>query len=180
MKSIAETGLLTLNWIQYGFINRKYALFAGEQQVASLYWNKEKYPRAIGEAATGKWIFQSGRVLYPRVSIKAIEPDRLEATFEATMKGQGNLTYTDGRKFHWLSTDFWNNEWVFSDPEGERLLQFIPEQGLFKIGAKVNLEPQALAYSELPLLVITGWYLLVNINEQDSDLSSLARAVKVK
>ena len=180
MKSIAEIGLLTLNWIQYGFINRKYALFSGEHQVASLYWSKEKFPRAIGEAVSNKWAFQSSRILYPRVSIKAIEPDRLEATFEATIKGQGKLTYTDGRKFHWLSTDFWNNEWVFSDPEGERLLQFIPEQGLFKVGAKVYLEPRALAFAELPLLVITGWYLLVNINEQDSDLSSLARAVKVK
>ena len=96
------------------------------------------------------------------------------------MKGQGNLTYTDGRKFHWLSTDFWNNEWVFTDEKGERLLQFVPEQGLFKIGAKVNIEPQALKMAELPLLAITGWYLLVNINEQDSDLSSLARAIKVK
>jgi hypothetical protein len=180
MKSIAETGLLTLNWIQYGFINRKYALLSGEHQVASLYWNKEKFPRAIGEASSCKWAFQSNRVLYPRVSIKIIASDRLEATFEAAMKGQGTLIYTDGRKFHWLSTDFWNNEWVFTDPKGERLLQFIPEQGLFKIGAKVKLEPQALAYSELPLLVITGWYLLVNINEQDSDLSSLATAVKVK
>jgi len=139
-----------------------------------------KISRAIGEAVSNKWAFQSSRVLYPRVSIKAIEPDRLEATFEATMKGQGNLTYTDGRKFHWLSTDFWNNEWVFTDEKGERLLQFVPEQGLFKIGAKVNIEPQALKMAELPLLAITGWYLLVNINEQDSDLSSLARAIKVK
>jgi hypothetical protein len=180
MKTIAETGLLTLNWIQSGFINRKYALFSGEHQVASLYWNKGKKPGAVGEAATGKWLFQSSRVLYPRVSIKAIEPDRLVATFEATLKGSGNLALTDGRKYRWLSTDFWNNEWVFTDARGERLLQFIPEQGLFKIGAQVILEPQTLDYPELPLLAITGWYLLVNINKQDSDLSSLAWAVKVK
>jgi hypothetical protein len=179
MKSIAETGLLTLNWIQYGFINRKYALFSGEHQVASLHWSKGKIPHAIGEAAGGKWAFQSSRVLYWRVSIKSLELDRLEATL-ATTKGQGNLTYTDGRTFHWLSTNFWKNEWVFTDAEGERLLQLIPEQGLFKIGAQVILEPQALAYDELPLLAITGWYLLVSINEQDSSLTNLASTVKVK
>ena len=180
MIPISETELLTLHWIQYGFINRKYVLFSGDHPVASLRWIKSKIPHAIGETADNRWIFQSSRLLYPRVSIKSGEADQLEATFEATMKGHGKLTFTDGRNFHWLSTDFWNNEWVFTDAQGERLIQFIPEQGLFKIGAALNLEPQVLSLPELPLLAVTGWYLLVNINEQDGDLSSLASAVRVK
>lgn len=180
MKPITETNLLNLHCDQYGFFNRKYILFSDDHPVASLRWIRSNFPHAVRETASDRWIFQSSRLLYPRVSIKASLADKLEATFKATMKGQGQLLMTDGRKFHWLSTDFWNNEWVFTDNAGVRLIQFVPEQGLFKIGSKVNLEPYALALPELPFLLVTGWYLLVNINEQNSDLSSLAKAVKVK
>ena len=180
MKPIYETDLQTLHWVQYGIFNRKYVLVSGEHEIASLRWVRSKLPHAVGETASGRWSFHCSHLLYPRVSIRSCELDRLEATFEASMKGHGRLSFTGGRYFHWLSTDFWNNEWVFTDAQGERLIQFAPEQGLFKIGATLNLEPHALSIPELPLLAVTGWYLLVNINEQDGDLSSLARAVKVK
>jgi hypothetical protein len=180
MKTIAETGSLTMNWIQSGLLNRKYTLLSGEDQVATLQWVRGKYPHALGQVDGRTWKFQSNRVLYPRVSIQSIDKDKLEAIFEASLKGQGHLIFTDGRKFHWDSTDFWNNVWEFSSAEGERLVKFVPEQGLFKIGARIVLEESALEYKELPLLIVTGWYLLVSMSQEDSDLSGLTRAIRAK
>jgi hypothetical protein len=180
MKMISESHNLTLNWIQSGVLKRRYILLSGEDPVASLHWVRGTLPHAIGQTADGKWTFHSSRLLYPRVTIQSLDNDRLEAIFEISLKGRSRLSYTDGRNFYWDSTNFWNNEWEFATVEGERLVKFVPEQGLFKIGARIVLEEDALEYQELPLLIVTGWYLLVSMSQENSDLSSLTQAIRAK
>ncbi len=181
MKTIAEIDSLEMKWVQSGLLQRRYTLLAEEDIVATLNWVGGKLPHAVGQAATGMWIFRSSRVIYPRVSIKSAMDDTVEANFEASLKGQGSLLLTNGLKFYWENSNFWANKWEFTNAEGERLVQFKPEQGLFKIGAQVILQQDAfICLKELPLLVITGWYLLTSMSQEDSDLSGLAKAIRFK
>jgi hypothetical protein len=85
--------------------------------------------------------------------------------FRPGWDGRGTLEFADGRHFHWVSTNLWGTEWAFTTMDGKRLLRSKHKRGLFRLGAQLVLEPDALALTELSLLVVLGLYLTVLMSE---------------
>jgi hypothetical protein len=59
------------------------------------------------------------------------------------------------------SANFWRSQWDWLDAANKPLVHFKSRQGLLNLEGQVEIEPQAAASPDVPLLVVLGWYLLV-------------------
>jgi hypothetical protein len=83
------------------------------------------------------------------------------ALFSPNWGGGGTLDLVGRRQLRFGSANFWRSQWDWMDPADKPLVHFKSRQGLFKLEGQVEIEPQAIASPDVPLLVMLGWYLLV-------------------
>lgn len=63
------------------------------------------------------------------------------ATFEGSRSGNGLLEFLGGKRYHWLSTDIWQETWGFETTDRTPLLHFQTENGRSKPGGLVEIMP---------------------------------------
>jgi len=66
-----------------------------------------------------------------------------------------------GRRYRWIHSSFWYNQWNFANESGEPLVHLTPRFALMKHGADVRVEAAAISNPDLSLLTSLGWYLLL-------------------
>lgn len=143
------------------FAEGEFELRAGDEVLALLHAREKGTDWTYGEAADGRWAFQS-RNIGPGEILVITEPDS-RARVAVVKRGRthgffqredGSLEFSDGRKVTWKKASWWHDEeWDWVDSDGRPLIHF-------QRGNRVVLEPPALALPELALLVIVGWHLM--------------------
>jgi len=128
-------------------------------------WQKAFGSLALAEATSGTWTFKRSGFLRPKVTVRVPESDTEVAVFAAGWGGEGTLSLSNGRSYHWQSTNFWQSKWAFTNEAGEPIVQFKAEFAFLKLSAEVNVEPVAVALPDLSLLAVLGWYLMVLLSD---------------
>lgn len=176
MQALLETGRHELVWTQPRARTPAYELYAGEDLVATLHWRG-----SLAEACTAgcQWTFERGGLWHPHVTVRAAGSDADLATFTARWTGTGTLECGGGRCFQWRAQDVWHTHWAWQDAEGTTLMrigaQAKSEQGGRASKGLVELTPAAVGLTELPLLVLLGWYLVV-LQARDATAAEAARS----
>jgi len=159
VRTIAEVASQELMWVQPARLQRVYELHASDDVVALLRF--ERASLASAETAWQKWTFQQEGFWRRQVTIHS--PDSDDAlVFKAAGMSSGTLGLSQGRLLRFGAANFWRSRWDWSDNESQApLIHFKSRPGLLKTEGQVDIETKAVTYTELPLLVVLGWYLLI-------------------
>jgi hypothetical protein len=153
--------------VQPRLFERRFELRSGTALLATLSFESTLGTLATAETATEAWTFKRVGFLNPRVTIRERDREVDLAAFWPKVWGSGWLGLADGRRFQWKSLGFWSRAWGFTDASDEFLFTLKPgaeESGLsdlLKTQAVVVVAPHAYGLTELPLLLMLGWYLMI-------------------
>jgi hypothetical protein len=172
VRPISETAGQELLWIQPAARKRDHELRAGDDVVATLHFQRGSL--ADAEAAGAHWTFKRQGFWHPRVTVRTAGSDADLAVFHPRWVGGGALEFPDGRAVRLSSANFWQSEWVWQDNE-KPLIWFKGRRGLVKVRGAVEIQPEAVALPDLPLLILLGWYLIL-LHAEDSAAASLLAA----
>ena len=178
MRTIGKAGLQELTWAQPGKHKREYALYAGEEVVATLHWEKPHRQIASGEAAEGHWTFQRQGFLAQHVEVRLGASELEVARFQPNWRGGGTLEFPGGQRFGLRPTSFWNAEWAWTTATNDLLLRIKRPARPSHVKGYIDLLPGASALPELSLLILLGWY-LVMLAADDAAAATIAASVAV-
>jgi len=88
-----------------------------------------------------------------------------------TWSGGGTLELPDGRKFP-ATTNLWKINLEFKTEAGETLVRF-KTSGLVHLSATVEIQPDAAVLSELPWVIMFGWYLTVMLYMDTASVAAM-------
>ena len=173
MEELSTVFGLPLYWVQPKTGERQFELCADKRLFGVLRFETAFGTRATAESATGRWTFKRVGFLNPRVTIREAGITDNLAVYWPKLHGDGWLEYISGKRFHWVSTNFWGTEWGFADRQEELLFVMKPGaekpklSGLLKTQAVVEIRPPGHRLAELPMLLSLGWYLMV-LHQEDT------------
>jgi hypothetical protein len=143
---------------------RQFATLKSERVFGSLY---------TGTSAGGAWTFKRSGFFHPHVTVRVAGSEQDAAVFTPRWSGTGALEFPDGRRFTWVSSGFWHQEWSFRDASDQVLMTLNP--GMTSAKGAVTVSAAGVKAAELPLLALLGWYLLV-MRAQDAAAGGAAAA----
>jgi hypothetical protein len=159
MATIPDVAGQELMWLQPARTKQAFELHAGDEVVATLRW--ERASLAVGESGDHRWTFKREGFWHPRVTVRLPDSDDNAAIFQPGWAGGGALELPDGRRLRFGAANFWHSQWDWQDTAGRPIVHFKSHHGFLKTEGDVEIEPDAVQLSELPLLVVLGWYLLI-------------------
>lgn len=146
----------------------QFELLAGRNVVANLRFSDPPSSTAIGQIASGAWVFADEGFVRPCISVRSVPGDVRLATYRSRFAGlSGHLEFFNGPKFRWRRLGLGNRGCRFENAVGESLVAVEIKccrswlTGSRVIGGLVCVEPHACILSELMLLVLLSWYLIV-------------------
>jgi hypothetical protein len=161
MRGISEVVRQELVWVQPTSVRQTYELRAADDDVVGrLQFDSRSL--ANGETAWQKWTFRRDGFWTQRVTIRARDSSDA-VVVKVAWTGGCTLELSQGRQVRFGAANFWRTRWQWSDVATEApLVQFKSHPGgLMKFGGQVAIDMPAIAYPELPLLIVLGWFLLV-------------------
>ena len=159
MKALIAVDTQKLMWKQTGFGARDFELRVGDDLVAKLTWPRLLSDLAVAECATGTWHIDRPGFFRQRTVVTLPGSDLEIASFEPGWLGDGDLVLADGRVFQWYQTKALRYSWALVGPDGDLLFEVHEGTRWFKHEAHVVLHAAVDAMPELPLLILTTWYL---------------------
>jgi hypothetical protein len=157
VRAIRDVASSELLWVpSNGLV---FELRAGDEVVGSLRW--ERSSLATGETADRRWTFKREGFWHARVTVRVPGSDANVAVFDPSWTRGGTLEVEPARRLRFVAGNFWRSQWDWADEAGQALVHFKNHGTGFKLECKVVVESQAIALSDMPLLVVLGWYLLV-------------------
>ncbi|MCM3870019.1 MAG: hypothetical protein ND895_04910 [Pyrinomonadaceae bacterium] len=149
-----------LRWVQPSAWKMQYELRADEEIIATLRFRSSFGTFATAESADGCWTFKRIGFWQTKATIRVCGSDTEIASFKNnTWSGGGTLELSDGRQFT-ATTKLWRINLEFKSETGETLVSF-KSGGFVHLSATVEIQPNAAEMSELPWIVMLGWYLTV-------------------
>ena len=176
MRTIAEVADQELVWVQPARLQQSFELRASDEVVAMLEFKRSSL--ASGETAEQQWTFKREGFWHPQVTIRVAGSDVNAAVFKPAWTGGGTLEL-QGRQLRFGAANFWHSQWDWSDPAGKPLVDFKSHSGVLKMEGEVAIEPEASGLSELPLLVVLGWYLLILFARDSAAAAGASAAIVV-
>jgi hypothetical protein len=158
-----------LYWYQPKQFIHIYELRHLQECFATFLWNRQRVipiqePSASAVSATGGWSFRHTDNLLPMVTVRNLGAYLPYATFDFWSHDRGMLWISDELSFTWERQD---QIYSWLDPtKKDKLIQF-KENDQFTKGAQVEISPQAWGCTELVLLALLGWYLVLIMKEPD-------------
>lgn len=165
MRKITEFISKDLKWVQPSAFKMQYELRAEDELAATLRFRSLCGSFATAESADGCWTFKRVGFWQTRVTVRACgeSADADIAVFRNnTWSGGGTLELPDGRKLL-ANTNFWQTKYEFKTEAGNTLIEF-NSGGFIHLSASVAIQPEAENLSELPWMVMLGWYLIVMLH----------------
>ncbi|MEP7137675.1 MAG: hypothetical protein ABI904_22345 [Chloroflexota bacterium] len=151
----------------------EYELQADGELAATLRFRSAWNSLATAESAEGKWIFNRVGFWRPKIIIQAQENEvNLAVLQNNSWSNGGTLELSDGRRYL-TRMNSWNTQYEIRTEGGESLLKF-KIKGSFRKSADVEVFPAMTQVSEIPWLVLFGWYQTVMIN---MDAAAIAAAM---
>jgi len=163
MLKIADFATGPLKWAQPKMSKHEYELLAEQQLLATLKFRSMFGTLATGESGDGCWTFKRVGFWQNKATIRECGSETDLATFKNnTWSSGGTLEFVAGPTFR-ATTNFWMSKYEFRTGGDEPLLRF-KYGGTFRLSSTVEVLPAASALRELPLLVLFGWYLAINLH----------------
>lgn len=162
MESMREAAGQDLQWKRVKWWKREFELRSGDEVFAKLY-QQQGTRGVIGEATDGLWSFKRRSFWNGDIVITELTSQTEIAV--AKRGRQKSLAFSDGHILTLKKTSIWRHEWVWLNDDETPLVHFYPNKHL-------TLEPAALSFPELSLLVILGWHLIVL--QQEAEASAAA------
>jgi hypothetical protein len=167
MKHLSEVRDRELKWIQPQALKQEFELRAGDEVVATLRFKSSFGSLATAESADGCWTFKRVGFWHPRVTIRVCGDDTDIAVFKnRTWNNGGTLEFPDGRRYL-ADLNFWATRYELTTETDEVLLRYTSIGGFAHFSAKVDVLPDFARQSEMPWLIMLGWYLRILVS-QDS------------
>ncbi len=179
MKAIREAVGQELQWSSKKeglFGKEEFELRSGDEVLALLHAREKGIDWTCGEAADGRWAFQSRNIgsgeivvireLDSQAEIAVVKRGRKHGLFK---RDNDYIAFLDGRIATWKKVSQWHDEWDWVDSNRRPLIHF-------QRGHYVVIEPLALALPELSLLVIVGWQLM-RLQEEAREKAAVTAAV---
>jgi len=173
MRAIREAAPSNLSWQQPRAFKAEYELRAGDELLAKL-WSPSSFSATMGaEIGASQFSLMAEGFFRKRIAVREVGAVGVAAYFQ---KGgfEGELALADGRGYRWKMMRFWSSRWAFVDDSDRPLVSFQARSQLFRAGCDVEIDPGALTLAELPILVILGWYLLLQLREDSAAVAAAA------
>jgi hypothetical protein len=162
MQSLREAAGQDLEWKRVKWWKREFELRSGDEVLAKLYKQKGT-SGVIGEATDGQWTFKRRSFWNGDIVITELA---YQAEIGIAKRGRKkSLAFADGRTLTLKKTSIWRHQWVWLNDDETPLVHFQSNKHLL-------LEPAALSFPELSLLVILGWHLIVLQQEEEAASAS--------
>lgn len=182
MKSIRNIGGEQLIWIQPKAVEQSFELRGDEEVYATLNFPKSLGSLAEAAASNGKWTFKRVGFFNITVTIREVGKENDVAVFKPKrMSYSGTLEFSNGKVFHWQSSNFWSTRFEFLDSNNKTVAVFksgVEEPKLkdwFKTQARVEIFEEAKDLPEMELLILFGWYLIIAL-QLDSSAGAVVAA----
>ena len=175
MRPISEVATQQLLWVQPAARKKAHELRAGDEVVATLVFQGASLADAV--AADQHWTFKRQGFWNPRVTARVAGTDAEVAVFRPRWMGGGSLDSPKGKTIDLSAANLWHTRWVWKEGDSTPVL-FKAHQGFIKSGAEVEITPDAVKRSDLPLLVLLGYYLIL-LYAQDSAAAAATAATTV-
>ena len=129
-----------------------------------VHWRSAFKATALGGAAEGEWRFSlEGFIFRQWINVIPVGAEKPVGVFQAGPSFNGVLELQGGRSYYWDS-NFWLTNWIWSDGDGNEILRVGRDLSLVAQGP-LEIAPDMLANSDVPLLSILGWYLIVLVSD---------------
>ena len=164
MEKIAKFAGKPLAWTRLKK-SQSYELRSGSDLVATLWMGAYENFSATATSADGCWTFMrtenGSRSNRSPIEIQDFHARKRIALYLPgilNMDGNGKLMLASGKEFS-IASSFFGNRYSFSTAEGKVL--FIHKNSLLRLSATVELQVSAADVTELPWMVLLGWYIRV-------------------
>jgi len=160
-----------LAWSQPRALKMAYELHQANSTIATLEFRSATGSLAVGTCREGAWTFKRVGFFKPRITIRVKDQAENIAVFaNQTWKNGGSISLADGRTFP-VTTNFWQSEFEIQTPSGQPLIRF-RNDGFLRMSSVVSVFSNAANLSELPWLMMLGWYIaLVSYMDTASTIS---------
>lgn len=182
MKSLKEAGQEHLSWTQPKTTHQLFELKFNDDLFGTLLFPKSVGSFAEAETLEGKWTFKRVGFFSTRITVRKSGDENDIAIFKPNlMASSGVLEFSNGKKFQWHAANFWETKFEFKDAKEEIVVTFrsgIEEPKLkdwFKTQARVEIPEQINDFTELSIMVLLGWYLIVAF-QMDSSAGAVVAA----
>jgi hypothetical protein len=150
-----------LKWVQPHAVKMEYELHAGDVVAATLNFRSSFGSYATAMSGDGSWTFKRVGFWQTKVTVRSSGTETDLAIFRNnTWSGGGTLEFPDGRKYL-ANTNFWSTKYEFRTEAGEALISYKKIGGMLHMSSGVEIHTLAKDVSELPWMVLLGWYLTV-------------------
>jgi len=164
---IADVASRKLEWSQPKAMRQEYELRASGELVGTLQFRSLFGTLATGESADGCWTFKRVGFFQQRANVRSCGTETEVAVFRNnTWSGGGTLECLNGRSFL-ATTNLWQTRFDFTTDAEEPLVK-LHYGGVFRLKADVEILPAAAALTELPIVVLAGWYLAVMLHRDSA------------
>lgn len=151
----------SLSWSHIN--SREYQLHGEGRVVATLKIDDDLDSSMVGECGTCKWTFKRTGLFKFSISVVADCEGTDCATLVESGAGEYQVFFPGGESLRWKRTSTpWQEEWGFFDSAGMPLIIFVPKVIDSECRASVRVSAAGRALSNLDLLVLLGWYILVS------------------
>ncbi|MGE5221694.1 MAG: hypothetical protein ACM3PY_04605 [Omnitrophica WOR_2 bacterium] len=170
-----------IEWIQPKINQRSYVLCTGDTVFASLRFETSFGSLASAEAADGSWTFKRVGFFKTHVTVRRAGEETDLAVYTPNWFGtEGAIQFTGGRSYTWKPANFWATQYQIQDSLEKVVLTYksgkehsnLPD--LFKVQARVEIDPAYENIPEISLLVLLGWYLMILRHDDDTTAAAAA------
>ena len=160
MKDLARDQ--SLRWLQRD--ERSFGLCDQRQTVfATLIFQTRCGSLATARTAAGSWTLKRVGFLKPAVSVRPIGSDTPVALFRLA-----RLRMAGGRVVLWKPKNIRRTEIILETEAGRRILRLKPELGVHKREASLEIESTDLDSTELSLVVLTSWHVVLLLQKDET------------
>ena len=171
-KFIEELENQELHWMQPSMWQGRYELRnADDEAVATIQRSGVMQQKVEVDALGNRWLFERGGFMKPHITIKSAGTGDEPARFDYNWTGGGWLTFADGRRFRWQSSNWLGNKWTWVNELDEPIMGF-QTGGIFRLNGEIDIDPDVTMKTRvLPLLLFLGWYLILLHIDDSSGMS---------
>ncbi|MBY0505638.1 MAG: hypothetical protein K2X03_17115 [Bryobacteraceae bacterium] len=163
--SLAQLDQGQLEWRQPA-LGRKFELSGEAGTYARLELKGLDGASGQGITARAQFSFERQGMLKSHINIRLGTSEQNFAVYEPNFTGKkGTLTYAGGQTLEFQATNFFDTEWQWLTPAGDGLIGF-KLQRAGKPSAMVFLADEALERVDLDLLLLLGFYLLLQKKQE--------------
>lgn len=182
MKSFKEAGKEHLSWMQPKTTQQLFELRLKDKLFGTLIFPKSVGSLANAETSEGKWTFKRVGFFSTRITVRKNGEENDIAAFKPNlMATTGVLEFSNGKKYQWHAANFWDTKFEFKNAEGETVVTF--RSGVddpkfkdwFKTQARVEIAENNNNLTELSIIILLGWYLII-VLQMDSSAGAVVAA----